>query len=132
MPEYEKAANILHGVVKVASLDATESEKLAGKYGIQGFPTLKIFGADKKSPVDYQGQRTADGIVSELMKSATALVKDRKNGGSSKKSSSSSSSSSDNKAKGGKSEVIELTSDNFESLVLKSDDHWMVEFFAPW
>jgi protein disulfide-isomerase A6 len=48
--------------------------------------------------------------------------------GSSNKSSGNSGSKSDD----GKTEVVELTDSNFESLVLKSNDFWMVEFFAPW
>ena len=35
----------------------------------------KVFGADKKKPVDYNGQRTSDGIVSECMRAANQLVK---------------------------------------------------------
>jgi len=135
-PEYEKAAGLLNGVVKVVAVDTTESdsEKLAGQYQVQGFPTLKIFGADKKAPTDYQGQRTADAIVSELMKSANNLVKDRKSGGS-KKAEGGSKRQEEKKSSGGgsgKSEVIELTSDNFDEQVLQSSDQWLVEFFAPW
>ena len=33
---------------------------------------------------------------------------------------------------GSTNDVIELTDSNFESLVLNSDDMWLVEFFAPW
>lgn len=33
---------------------------------------------------------------------------------------------------GSSDDVIELTDDNFDSLVLNSDDMWLVEFFAPW
>lgn len=29
-------------------------------------------------------------------------------------------------------DVIELTDSNFDSLVLKSEDMWLVEFYAPW
>lgn len=42
------------------------------------------------------------------------------------------------KATGGSSEKseisssVELTSSNFDELVLKSKDLWIVEFFAPW
>ena len=43
-PEYEKAASLLKGVVKVVAVDATESPGLQKKYGVEGFPTLKIFG----------------------------------------------------------------------------------------
>ena len=138
-PEYEKAASALKGVVKIVAVDATQSEKLAQKYGIQGFPTIKVFGSDKKNPVDYQGQRTGDAIISEAMKSANQLVKDRKKGKTGPSSSSSggigsksSSSSSSSGSKKGGSEVIELTEVNFNALVMESTDHWLVEFFAPW
>lgn len=72
-PEYEKAATLLKGVVKIVAVDATAHESLAQKYQIQGFPTIKVFGADKKKPVDYQGQRTADGIVAEAMTQTNQL-----------------------------------------------------------
>jgi protein disulfide-isomerase A6 len=77
-PEYEKAATLLKGIVKIVAVDATAAQSLASKYQIQGFPTIKIFGADKKSPTDYQGERTADAIVTAAMKATTQLVKDRK------------------------------------------------------
>ena len=31
-----------------------------------------------------------------------------------------------------KSDVVDLTDSNFAQLVLKSEDSWLVEFFAPW
>lgn len=31
-----------------------------------------------------------------------------------------------------KSDVIELTPDNFDKLVVQGDEVWIVEFFAPW
>jgi protein disulfide-isomerase A6 len=86
VPEYEKLASTLKGVVKVVAVDATESPSLQNKYKVEGFPSLKIFGQDKKSPVDYQGQRTADAMISECMKAANKLVKDRKKGPASPKS----------------------------------------------
>ncbi len=30
------------------------------------------------------------------------------------------------------SDVVELETSNFENLVVKSDDMWLVEFYAPW
>ena len=32
----------------------------------------------------------------------------------------------------GSGDVIELTDSNFEKEVLKSDEPWLVEFYAPW
>jgi len=72
-PEYEKVATTLKGVVKIVSVDATAHESLAQKYQIKGFPTIKVFGADKKNPIDYQGQRTADAIIAESMKQTNKL-----------------------------------------------------------
>lgn len=33
---------------------------------------------------------------------------------------------------GSKKDVVELTDDNFDQMVLESGEVWMVEFFAPW
>lgn len=137
-PEYEKAAKILNGVVKVVAVDATVHQASAQKYGVQGYPTLKVFGADKKKPADFNGQRTSDAIVAEAMRTANQLIKDRKAGKA--KLSEEKASSSDKKekkekkagGKKGKSAVVELTESNFEELVLNSNDHWLVEFYAPW
>jgi hypothetical protein len=30
------------------------------------------------------------------------------------------------------SKVVKLTKENFDSLVLKSNELWLVEFYAPW
>lgn len=94
-----------------------------GQFGVKGFPTIKIFGHNKNKPEDYQGQRSAQGIVDAGLKAARAQVDAQLGGG--KKSSSGSGS-------GSKDDVIELTDDNFDKLVLNSEDIWLVEFFAPW
>ena len=40
-------------------MNADEHRSLGGQYGVQGFPTIKIFGANKKKPEDYNGGRDA-------------------------------------------------------------------------
>ena len=115
--------------------DATQAESLAGKYGIQGFPTIKVFGANKRSPTDYNGGRDADSIVAAGLKEATSLVRGRSgNKGGSSKGSSGGSGGNRKRAgePGGGKSVVTLTADNFDSLVLGSDDLWLVEFYAPW
>jgi len=59
-PEYEKAAKALKGIVNVG---AVEDQAVMGKYGVQGFPTLKFFGENKKSPMDYNGARDSKGLA---------------------------------------------------------------------
>ena len=39
----------------MGAVDADTHKQLAGQYGIRGFPTIKIFGANKNKPEDYQG-----------------------------------------------------------------------------
>lgn len=46
----------------------------------QGFPTIKVFGADKRNPTDYKGERTATAIVTGGMAAARDLVKSRQGG----------------------------------------------------
>lgn len=46
----------LQDVVKVGAVDADKHQSLGGQYGVQGFPTIKIFGANKNRPEDYQGK----------------------------------------------------------------------------
>lgn len=44
------------GVVRVGAVDADKHQSLGGQYGVQGFPTIKIFGSNKNRPEDYQGK----------------------------------------------------------------------------
>ena len=116
-------------------MDGTQNEKVMQKYQVQGFPTIKIFAADKKSPIDYNGERSAAAMVSESMKAVSRMVKDRAKAPSSKSSSSSSSKSSGGQRKSGGaggSQVVTLNEANFNALVMESNDLWLVEFYAPW
>lgn len=39
-------------------------QSLMSRFNVQGFPTILLFGADKDSPIPYEGARTASGIES--------------------------------------------------------------------
>ncbi|KAF0682671.1 Aste57867_25230 [Aphanomyces stellatus] len=134
-PEWKKAAKALDGIVNVAAVDCDQHKELAGKYGVQGFPTIKVFGENKRSPTDYQGQRTASAIVDAGVKEASKLAKARVSGktttadkGSSEKPKSKPKPSPSSSG----SDVVTLTDDSFDDLVLNSGDVWLVEFYAPW
>ncbi|KAK1804394.1 hypothetical protein P4O66_020422 [Electrophorus voltai] len=68
-PEYEIAATRLKGTVALAKVDCTANTNVCSKYGVSGYPTLKIF-RDGEDSGSYDGPRTADGIVSHLKKQA--------------------------------------------------------------
>ena len=65
LPEWVTAATQLRGQVKIAKVDATVHQKLAQRYQIQGYPTIKVFAPGKgdKKVEEYQGPRDAPGIV---------------------------------------------------------------------
>lgn len=53
--------------VKLGALDATVETMMASRYQVQGYPTIKMFAAGKKtsdSVEDYNGGRTSSDIVS--------------------------------------------------------------------
>jgi protein disulfide-isomerase A6 len=62
-PEYEKAAKALKGIANIAAIDA---DKEKTDVQVSGFPTIKFFNEGKMS--DYDGPRTADGIVDFILK----------------------------------------------------------------
>ena len=64
-PHYDEAAKrlLVNPNIRIVKMDSTENE-VAG-VDIRGFPTLKFWGKDKSQPpIDYNGERTADGIIS--------------------------------------------------------------------
>lgn len=71
-PEYETAATALvknDPPVALAKIDCTVETKICGKYGVSGYPTLKIF-KNGEFAEDYNGPREAGGIVSTMRSKA--------------------------------------------------------------
>lgn len=62
-PHWNKAATDLKGKVKIAKVNADEHKELGGRFGVGGFPTIKIFAPNSSTPEDYNGPRDAEGIV---------------------------------------------------------------------
>lgn len=138
-PEWEKAANILKGIVKIGAVDADTYKSLGGKYGIKGFPTIKWFGTNKNNPKDYESGRTANDISSFALSKVQEIVKARMSG----KTDSSKSGNNDKQKQGqnqqksnsnpdSDKDVVVIDDNNFESVVMNSKDMWIIDFYAPW
>ncbi|CAI9566798.1 unnamed protein product, partial [Staurois parvus] len=71
-PEYDKAAKLLHDEgsnIRLAKVDATEESELAQRFGVRGYPTIKLFkNGDTSSPKEYSAGREAVDIVNWLKK----------------------------------------------------------------
>eukprot|EP01117_Protostelium_nocturnum_P000742 TRINITY_DN1090_c0_g1_i1.p1 TRINITY_DN1090_c0_g1~~TRINITY_DN1090_c0_g1_i1.p1 ORF type:complete len:485 (-),score=188.99 TRINITY_DN1090_c0_g1_i1:480-1934(-) len=75
-PEYKIAAAQLvknDPPVALAKVDCTVETELQSRFGISGYPTLKIF--RRGNPSDYNGPRDAAGIVSYMAKQAGPSAK---------------------------------------------------------
>lgn len=66
-PEWETAASKMKGKVKFAKVDATVEQKLASRFQVQSYPTIKYwnYGAGKSdsSGKPYQAGREADDLI---------------------------------------------------------------------
>lgn len=74
-PQLDKAASILADLKKpisIAKIDADKYKRVGSKYGIDGYPTLKIF--MHGVPTEYYGPRKADLLVRFLKKFVAADV----------------------------------------------------------
>ncbi|ORZ03680.1 hypothetical protein BCR43DRAFT_483775 [Syncephalastrum racemosum] len=79
-PDWKKAAKNLEGLITVGAVNCDDdaNKPLCGQYGIQGFPTIKVFRPEYRenkktgtrsrvAPTDYQGPRDAKAIVDHLL-----------------------------------------------------------------
>ncbi|KAF3892516.1 Protein disulfide-isomerase domain-containing protein, variant 2 [Trichophyton interdigitale] len=73
-PEYEKAATELKSKnIQLAKVDCTEEADLCQEYGVEGYPTLKVFrGLDSYKP--YNGARKSPAITSYMIKQSLPSV----------------------------------------------------------
>ena len=142
-PEYEKAAKALKGIFKIGAIDADKEKTIAGKYGIQGFPTIKFFGIHKDKPVDYNSARKAESVIDFMFEKARAISNARlgmkktansnnNSGNQQKQQKKQQQQNQKTKETGNEKDVIELTDDNFDKTVFNDENMWLIAFYAPW
>lgn len=59
-------------------MDADEYESFADKFGVETYPTIKIFGKDKNSPITYDGDNDAEKLIEAVKKIANSEGLSRK------------------------------------------------------
>lgn len=65
-PEFVRAAKELEAEegIQLAAVDCTAAgQQVCQRFGVQGYPTFKFFGANKRSPIEYESGRDKDSFV---------------------------------------------------------------------
>nr|BAN42054.1 thioredoxin domain-containing protein C13F5.05, putative [Entamoeba invadens] len=69
-PEFAAAAKEVNGKAIFAAVDCEVEKEICGQFGVQGFPTVKLFSAQKthskRTPKDYNGPREAKAIIGTM------------------------------------------------------------------
>ena len=64
MPEWKKFINNNNTNIKTRAVEMSEDPALMDKYKVNGFPTILLLGENGKKLDTYDGDRTADGLLS--------------------------------------------------------------------
>jgi protein disulfide-isomerase A1 len=67
-PQYKAASLELDGVAKLFAVDCTVEKEVCDRFGVRGFPTLKVFRGDLSKATSYEGGRSAKDIVQYMTK----------------------------------------------------------------
>eukprot|EP00850_Spirogloea_muscicola_P016788 SM000139S00105 [mRNA] locus=s139:114112:117500:- [translate_table: standard] len=112
VPEYEKLATAFKKTpsVAIAKVDCDTHKDLCARFDVSGYPTLKWFRSGSLEGDSYQGARTVEGMLEYINNLAGTRVM----------------------LGGEPSNVVVLTLDNFDQIVLDKSKDVLVEFYAPW
>ncbi|TYH43396.1 hypothetical protein ES332_D11G126200v1 [Gossypium tomentosum] len=111
-PEYEKLEASFKKAksVLIGKVDCDEHKSVCGKYGVEGYPTIKWFPKGSLDPKQYEGPRTAESLAEFVNTEGGTNVKIATL----------------------PSNVVVLNADNFDEVVLDETKNMFVEFYAPW
>ncbi|TYI55192.1 hypothetical protein E1A91_D11G124800v1 [Gossypium mustelinum] len=111
-PEYEKLGASFKKAksVLIGKVDCDEHKSVCGKYGVEGYPTIKWFPKGSLDPKQYEGPRTAEPLAEFVNTEGGTNVKIATL----------------------PSNVVVLNADNFDEVVLDETKNMFVEFYAPW
>ncbi|XP_010544982.1 PREDICTED: protein disulfide-isomerase like 2-1 [Tarenaya hassleriana] len=111
-PEYEKLGASFKKAksVLIGKVDCDEHKSICSKYGVSGYPTIQWFTKGSLEPKKYEGARTAEALAEFVNNEGGTNVK----------------------IASIPSNVVVLTPDNFDEIVLDENKDVLVEFYAPW
>jgi protein disulfide-isomerase A6 len=130
MSELGLAAKSTPDVI-VAKFDATQadSQEIKSKFGIRGFPTILLLKkGDRENPVRFSGERTTKGFINFLRQNTGLPVGETTH---EEIPANKPTPKMGTQATGGGA-VIELSPENFDTIVTDPTKDVFVKFYAPW
>eukprot|EP00163_Fabomonas_tropica_P012805 TRINITY_DN2416_c0_g1_i1.p2 TRINITY_DN2416_c0_g1~~TRINITY_DN2416_c0_g1_i1.p2 ORF type:complete len:181 (-),score=64.07 TRINITY_DN2416_c0_g1_i1:97-639(-) len=96
----------------ITKINADEHRDIGSRYGIRGFPTIKLFAPGGVNPIEYEGVRTADAMGAWVAEKSGVAA-----GASG--------------AAAGTDPLLKLTPENWDQH-MDGSKHALIEFYAPW
>ncbi|OIW07023.1 hypothetical protein TanjilG_02657 [Lupinus angustifolius] len=111
-PDYEKLGSSFKKAksVVIGKVDCDEHKSLCSKYGVSGYPTIQWFPKGSLEPKKYEGPRNAEALAEYVNTEGGTNVK----------------------IATAPSNVVVLTDETFNEVVLDETKDVLVEFYAPW
>jgi len=111
-PEYEIVGEAFAKSkdVVIAKVDADAHKDLGNRFDVHGYPTLMWFPKGSTTPDQYEGGRTAEDILNFVNEKAGTNARLKK----------------------AATDVVVLTDENFDRIVMDGTKDVLVEFYAPW
>ncbi|KAG2694673.1 hypothetical protein I3760_08G155500 [Carya illinoinensis] len=111
-PEYEKLGTSFKKAksVLIGKVDCDAHKDVCSKYGVSGYPTIQWFPKASLEPKKYEGARTAEALTEFVNMEGGVNVK----------------------IAAIPSNVVVLTPESFNEIVLDETKDVLVEFYAPW
>ncbi|KNA13181.1 hypothetical protein SOVF_119120 [Spinacia oleracea] len=111
-PEFEKLGASFKKAksVLIGKMDCDEQKTLCSKYDVSGYPTIKWFPKGSLEPKKYEGARSAEALAEYVNTEGGTNVK----------------------IATAPSNVVILSTDNFDEVVMDKSKDVLVEFYAPW
>lgn len=105
MPEWKRMARQLSGLINVGSVDCQKYSTLCSQQYIQAYPEIRLYPAHRENRNYYQPYSGWQRDAYSLKSWALSFLPKF---------------------------ATELTPESFNEKVLKSKDHWILDFYAPW
>ncbi|TNN74045.1 DnaJ subfamily C member 10 [Liparis tanakae] len=105
IPEWRRMARLLSGQILVGSVDCQQHQSFCQGQGVRSYPEIRLYLGNARQPERYTSYNGWNRDSHSLRSWALSSLPRAS---------------------------VDLTPESFRSLVLSGQDHWVLDFYAPW